>query len=86
MLERILFLQWGGGGGGYKVCCNLHLATLVPEVVLDFSPREKERALIYQRASRFVLAALLVSNILLTSQSLCMKLYPPDIYSAPPQL
>ena len=45
MPERILFLQWGGGGGGYKVCCNLHLATLVPEVVLDFSPREKERAL-----------------------------------------
>ena len=31
--------------GGYKVRCNLHLATLVPEVVLDFSPREKERAL-----------------------------------------
>ena len=83
MPERILFLQWGGE---CKARCNLHLATLVPEVVLDFSPREKERALIYQRASRFVLAALLVSNILLTSQSLCMKLYPPDIFSAPPQL
>ena len=34
-----------GGGGGYKTRCNLHLVTLVPEVVLDFSPREKERAL-----------------------------------------
>ena len=63
----------------YKTRCNLHLATLVPEVVLDFSPREKETST-YQRASRFVLAALLVSNILLTSQSLCMKLYPPLIY------
>ena len=46
MRERNLFLQVGGGGEGrYKACCNLHLATLVPEVVLDFSPREKERAL-----------------------------------------
>ena len=69
----------------YKTRCNLHLATLVPEVVLDFSPREKETST-YQRASRFVLAALLVSNILLTSQSLCIKLYPPDMFSAPPQL
>ena len=43
MPERILFLQ--GWGGGYKARCYLHLATLVPEVVLDFSPREKERAL-----------------------------------------
>ena len=33
---------WGGGGGGYKARCNLHLATLVPEVVLHFSPREKD--------------------------------------------
>ena len=33
------------GRGGYKTRCNLHLATLVPEVVLDFSPREKELAL-----------------------------------------
>ena len=38
-------LAVGGGGGGYKTRCNLHLVTLVPEVVLDFSPREKERAL-----------------------------------------
>ena len=51
MPERILFLQLGRGGGGVgggdinKTRCNLHLATLVPEVVLDFSPREKERAL-----------------------------------------
>ena len=29
------------GGGEYKVRCNLHLATLVRELVLDFSPREK---------------------------------------------
>ena len=35
----------GEEGGEYKARCNLHLATLVPEVVLDFSPREKERAL-----------------------------------------
>ena len=42
MRERNLFLQVGGGGeGGYKACCNLHLATLVRELVLDFSPREK---------------------------------------------
>ena len=45
MPERILFLRGGEGGGEYKARCNLHLATLVPEVVLDFSPREKERAL-----------------------------------------
>ena len=45
MPERILFLQAGGGGGGYKAHGNLHLATLVPEVALDFSPRGKERAL-----------------------------------------
>ena len=32
----------GGGEGGYKARCNLHLATLVPEVVLDFSPRDKD--------------------------------------------
>ena len=29
------------GGGGYKARCNLHLATLVRELVLDFSPCEK---------------------------------------------
>ena len=34
--------RWVGRGGGYKARCNLHLATLVPEVVLDFSPREKD--------------------------------------------
>ena len=50
MPERILFLQLRGGGGGggdniNKTRCNLHLATLVPEVVFHFSPREKERAL-----------------------------------------
>ena len=28
-------------GGEYKARCNLHLATLVRELVLDFSPREK---------------------------------------------
>ena len=31
--------------GEYKARYNLHKAILVPEVVLDFSPREKERAL-----------------------------------------
>ena len=85
MPGRILFLRGGGGGGEYKARCNLHLATLVPEVVRDFSPREKERALTSELGD-IVLAALLISNILLTSQSLCMKLYPPDIFSAPPQL
>ena len=38
-------LLLAGGGGGYKARCNVHLAILVPEVVLDFSPRERERAL-----------------------------------------
>ena len=71
----------GGGGGEYKVRCNLHLATLVPEVVLDFSPREKERALTSVLRDSF---SPLCSFP--TSQSLCMKLYPPDIVSAPPQL
>ena len=28
-------------GGEYKARCNLHLATLVRELVLHFSPREK---------------------------------------------
>ena len=28
-------------GREYKARCNLDLATLVPELVLDFSPREK---------------------------------------------
>ena len=70
-----------GGGGGYKARCNLHLATLVPEVVLDFSPREKERALNSELRDSF---SPLCSFP--TSQSLCMKLYPRDIFSAPPQL
>ena len=43
----------GGGRGGYKTRCNLHLATLVPEVVLDFSPRGKERALISELRDSF---------------------------------
>ena len=34
-----------GGFRSVETRCNLHLATLVPEVVLDFSPGEKERAL-----------------------------------------
>ena len=34
-----------GGDNINKTRCNLHLATLVPEVVFHFSPREKERAL-----------------------------------------
>ena len=53
MPERILFLQWGEGG--YKTRCNLHLATLVSEVVLDFSPREKERALTSELGDSFLL-------------------------------
>ena len=28
-------------GREYKARCNLHLATLVPELVIDFSPHEK---------------------------------------------
>ena len=89
MPERILFLQGRGGGGGggeYKAHCNLHLATLVPEVVLDFSPREKERALTSELRDSFSPLCSFPTSILLTSQSLCMKLYPPDIFSAPPQL
>ena len=31
-----------GGGGEYNAHCNLHLATLVPEVVLGFSAHDKE--------------------------------------------
>ena len=55
MWERNLFLQVGGGGGGYKALCNLHLATLVPEVVLDFSLHEKEHlpASFAMRSRRF---------------------------------
>ena len=41
MWEGNLFLQIGVGGE-YNARCNLHLATLVPEVVLGFSPHEKE--------------------------------------------
>ena len=54
MPGRILFSQWGEGGG-YKTRCNLHLVTLVPEVVLDFSPREKERALTSELRDSFSL-------------------------------
>ena len=43
----------GWGGREYKARCNLHLATLVPEVVLDFSPREKERALTSELGDSF---------------------------------
>ena len=43
MPERNLLLEGGWGGREYKARCNLHLATLVPEVVLDSSPREKGR-------------------------------------------
>ena len=49
-----LLAGWGGGGE-YKARCNLHLATLVPEVVLDFSPREKERALTSELGDSFSL-------------------------------
>ena len=42
MWERNLFLQIGVGGGEYNAHCNLHLATLVPEVVLGFSAHDKE--------------------------------------------
>ena len=42
-----------GGGGGYKTRCNLHLVTLVPEVVLDFSPREHLPASFAIRSRRF---------------------------------
>ena len=87
MPERILFLQGEGGRGGgggrgrYKARCNLHLSTLVPEVVLDFFLREKEQALTSELPDSF---SPLCSFP--TSQSLCIKLYPPDIFSAPPQL
>ena len=41
----------------YKARCNLDLATLVPELVLDFSPREKpgetERALTSELRNSF---------------------------------
>ena len=66
MRERNLFLQVGGGGeGGYKACCNLHLATLVPEVVLDFSPRKKEHlpASFAIRSRRFARLQHLTTNI-----------------------
>ena len=66
MRERNLFLQVGDGGeGGYKACCNLHLATLVPEVVLDFSPRKKEHlpASFAIRSRRFARLQHLTTNI-----------------------
>ena len=56
---------WRGGEGGYKACCNLHLATLVPEVVLDFSPRKKEHlpASFAIRSRRFARLQHLTTNI-----------------------
>ena len=44
-------------GREYKARCSLDLATLVPELVLDFSPREKpgetERALTSELRNSF---------------------------------
>ena len=81
MPERVLFLQSGGRGRGreYKARCNLHLATLVPEVVLDFSPREKERALTSELRDSF--SPLVARFQHLTNISVIMhETVPPLIY------
>ena len=73
-----------GGGGGYKTRCNLHLVTLVPEVVLDFSPREKERALTSELRDSF--SPLVARFQHLTNISVIMyETVSPDIFSAPPR-
>ena len=75
--------RWVGGEGGYKGRCYLHLATLVPEVVLDFSPREKDHlpASFAIRSRRFARLQHLTNISVIMYETVS-----PDIFFAPPQL